>query len=99
MRLGASKNALIRFLMEATRLGNHRTNLNKSTPAVSMAALLPTILSDDEDSALSPKKLNKKIGRAEKEDIETDDESDASSGDEMDGDFEFGGMLVRRCNR
>lgn len=60
-----------------------------------MAALLPTILSDDEDSALTPKKDSKKKSKKSKiEELQSDDESRASSGDEMDGDFEFGGMLV-----
>jgi hypothetical protein len=61
-----------------------------------MAALLPTILSDDEDSALISKKESKGKGKKSKKEViaETDDESKASSGDEMDGDFEFGGMLV-----
>eukprot|EP00956_Cyclotella_meneghiniana_P007453 scaffold10139_cov74-Cyclotella_meneghiniana.AAC.4 len=61
-----------------------------------MAALLPTILSDDDDdnAIITTKQPSKK--KAKKEDViemDTDDESKASSGDEMDGDFEFGGML------
>ena len=62
-----------------------------------MAALLPTILSDEEDeNVIDTKKLGKKkVKKYDKVQIESDDEqSKASSGDEMDGDFEFGGMLV-----
>jgi hypothetical protein len=66
-----------------------------------MAALLPTILSDDEESALISKKESKSKGKKSKKEVvageDTDDESKASSGDEMDGDFEFGGMLVSYC--
>lgn len=65
-----------------------------------MAALLPTILSEDEDehvisSKNQSKKKSKKPKTAREETTESDDDtSKASSGDEMDGDFEFGGMLV-----
>jgi hypothetical protein len=65
-----------------------------------MAALLPTILSEDEDehvisSKNQSEKKSKKPKTAREETTESDDDtSKASSGDEMDGDFEFGGMLV-----
>jgi hypothetical protein len=64
-----------------------------------MAALLPTILSEDEDEhVISSKNQSKKKSKEPKtarEETESDDDtSKASSGDEMDGDFEFGGMLV-----
>lgn len=65
-----------------------------------MAALLPTILSDDDDDnaiITTKQPSKKKAKKSKKEDViemDTDDESKASSGDEMDGDFEFGGMLV-----
>lgn len=74
--------------------GGERQKASQRTKAT-MAALLPTILSDDEDSALTPKKDSKKKSKKSKiEELQSDDESRASSGDEMDGDFEFGGMLV-----
>lgn len=66
-----------------------------------MAALLPTILSDDEDDnrinvkKQSDKKKAKKSKVAKEKVDSEDDASAASSGDEMDGDFEFGGLLVR----
>ena len=72
-----------------------------------MAALLPTILSDDEDGSRSPinddndggKKKRKKANRNERleekiEDFGDDIDGEGSSNDEMDGDFEFGGLLV-----
>jgi hypothetical protein len=53
-----------------------------------MAALLPNILSDDEDSALISKKEGKAKGKKSmKEVAETDDEGKARSGDEIDDDF------------
>ena len=66
-----------------------------------MAALLPTILSDDEDDGIltnkpDGKNKNKKSSRKERIHSDNDDVSNESSADEMDGDFEFGGMLVSR---
>lgn len=72
-----------------------------------MAALLPTILSDNEEDNgidIKRKRNNKnskhqtpKIARGEIDSRrDGDDISKASSGDEMDGDFEFGGLLVMR---
>ena len=83
----------------------HKPTTSQST----MAALLPTILSDNEDEddakALSLSKSGgkakkRKAKKAEKVQRPLDDGDDdgssssASSGDEMDGDFEFGGLLV-----
>ena len=75
---------------------NHKFH---TTAPLTMAALLPTILSDEEDeNVISTKKSGKKKAKTHKAQIESDDEqSKASSGDEMDGDFEFGGMLVSEC--
>ncbi len=79
-----------------------------------MAALLPTILSDDEDDvneaplqgtkngrkntkknkkSLSESASSKKSSDIVADDDDIEDEEDVS-GDEMDGDFEFGGLLV-----
>ncbi len=61
-----------------------------------MAALLPTILSDDE-AEFSTTKSNsdgkKKRSKKTKTPLDCDDEGN-SSNDEMDSDFEFGGLLV-----
>lgn len=67
-----------------------------------MAALLPTILSDDDDEESSSIKgsggrvVNKSKKKRKKSPV-TDNVSDddGSTADEMDGDFEFGGLLVR----
>ena len=69
-----------------------------------MAALLPTILSDDEDESSSIKGsggriANKSTKKQKKSPPDTDNVSDeeyddGSTADEMDGDFEFGGLLV-----
>ena len=69
-----------------------------------MAALLPTILSDDEDEAAnkaaSIKKSSigggsKKTKKRKQQSVSQDEESDGDDAEEMDGDFEFGGLLVR----
>ena len=67
-----------------------------------MAALLPTILSDDDEEESSSIKgsgghaVNKSTKKRKKSPV-TDNVSDddGSTADEMDGDFEFGGLLVR----
>ena len=67
-----------------------------------MAALLPTILSDDDEEESSSIKgsgghaVNKSTKKRKKSPV-TDDisDDDGSTADEMDGDFEFGGLLVR----
>lgn len=70
-----------------------------------MAALLPTILSDDEaeydvttksNSSSKKKRASEKKAKQTKTpkiNVDSDDDGD-SSNDEMDGDFEFGGILV-----
>lgn len=75
-----------------------------------MAALLPTILSDDEEetnavvvakSSSGSGVGNKKRARKQHHNDPNDDGNSSSSSDgesttdEMDGDFEFGGLLVR----
>ena len=73
-----------------------------------MAALLPTILSDNEEDdgidikrKRDKKKSKYKHPKTARDEIDSqhdgDDISKASSGDEMDGDFEFGGLLVSRA--
>lgn len=68
-----------------------------------MAALLPTILSDDEaefsttkSNSDGKKKRSKKSKTPSEPKLKIDDSDDEgnSSDDEMDGDFEFGGVLV-----
>ena len=68
-----------------------------------MAALLPTILSDDEEESSSIKgtggRIANKSTKKQKKSSDTDNVSDeeyddGSTADEMDGDFEFGGLLV-----
>lgn len=62
-----------------------------------MAALPPTILSDDDEVELDNRDVGgcKKRARNKKESKETENEDDGGSiNDEMDGDFEFGGLLV-----
>ena len=71
-------------------------------PTITMAALLPTILSDDEAEFSTTKSTDAKKKRSKKKKVssepklkidDSDDEGN-SSDDEMDGDFEFGGVLV-----
>ena len=76
---------------------SHPTDITTS----SMAALLPTILSDDDEVELDNRDVggSKKRARNKKESKEapsdTENEDDGGSiNDEMDGDFEFGGLLV-----
>ena len=67
---------------------------------INMAALLPTILSDDEETnnivgkSITKKKSKKVAPPIERSDDDGSDDDGASSADEMDGDFEFGGLLV-----
>lgn len=77
-----------------------------------MAALLPTILSDDEAAEISSSKFNSngKKKKSSKESsvkqtktlkikvVDSDDDGE-SSNDEMDGDFEFGGLLVSESSK
>lgn len=69
-----------------------------------MAALLPTILSDDEaefsttksnpDAKKKRAKKKKVVSSEPKLKIDDSDDEGNSSNDEMDSDFEFGGVLV-----
>ena len=72
---------------------------------LTMAALLPTILSDDEaeydvttksnSSSKKKRASEKKVKQTKTPKIKVDGDDDGdSSNDEMDGDFEFGGILV-----
>ena len=68
---------------------------------VIMAALLPTILSEDEAEEDTHNieggiKNIQRIGERNKvgDGSDTDSDGGISSDDEMDGDFEFGGLLV-----
>ena len=65
-----------------------------------MATLLPSLSSDEEDSGKTCSKdvsgkdsISSKKGR-EVSQVENDDSSDDSSEDEVDAEFEFGGLLV-----
>lgn len=63
-----------------------------------MAALQLTILSDDEDES-SNKNKGSSVGKRRKQQTntkqeDTDTSNDDESADEMDGNFEFGGLLV-----
>ena len=72
-----------------------------------MAALLPTILSDDEaefsttksnPDAKKKQSKKKKVSSEPKLKIDDSDDEGNSSNDEMDSDFEFGGVLVSSSN-
>ena len=72
-----------------------------------MAALLPTILSDDEaefsttksnPDAKKKRSIKKKVSSEPKLKIDDSDDEGNSSNDEMDSDFEFGGVLVSSSN-
>ena len=63
-----------------------------------MAALQLTILSDDEDESSNNNK-GSSVGKKRKQQAtnkheDTDTSNDDESADEMDGNFEFGGLLV-----
>ena len=65
-----------------------------------MAALLPTILSDDEEEVndnLIGSRAKKKQKKEKPGNDDVSDDGGESSSDEMDGDFEFGGLLVSWC--
>ncbi len=68
-----------------------------------MATLLPSLSSDEEDFGKTfskdvPEKdsINRKNDRQVPQTLKGEDLSDESSEDEVDAEFEFGGLLVRR---
>ena len=93
----------LRVWPSLTKLQPSIFSLQQHLHNIIMAALLPTILSDDEEEESSSIKgssgghaVNKSTKKRKKSPV-TDNVSDddGSTADEMDGDFEFGGLLVR----